>query len=65
MKRVSYKIRNWNKHNQSLKNRYNLNFWISAETLTKWHAEGIGTPGRPYVYSNKSIEIMLIPIPKK
>ncbi len=44
-----YKITNWNEYNQALRNRGNIEFWISDDVIEKWYEpnrvyDGTGTP---------------------
>ena len=60
-KKVSYKIRNWSKYNQSLINRGNLTIWFNERAIEKWYSSENKTPtrGRPFIYSDSCIELAL------
>lgn len=56
----TYRIRNWNNYNETLKQRGSITFWFDEEMLTQWHnVERSGQPGRPVLYSNIAIECAL------
>ncbi|MCX7805292.1 MAG: IS5/IS1182 family transposase, partial [Planctomycetota bacterium] len=38
MGKVRYKVGNWREYNRALKNRYNLNLWISPGVVGGWLA---------------------------
>ena len=55
-KKDKYRIRNWGKYNQSLKNRGSITFWFSPEVTKKWYFKGpLKGKGRPKLYSDDAI----------
>lgn len=58
-KKVTYKIQNWSKYNQSLINRGNITLWFSEDTIDGWFALPSGKSGRPNYYSDQCIELAL------
>ena len=59
--KFKYKVINWKQYNQSLKDRYDITFWISDEIIAMWKAlnENVGR-GKTQDYSDKAIETCLI-----
>lgn len=56
----TYRIRNWNDYNESLKQRGSITFWFDEEILAQWHnIERSGQRGRPLLYSDIAIECAL------
>ena len=62
MAAISYKIRNWAQYNKSLMNRGSLTIWFHEEAIMQWNAQAQEAKkrGRPRIYSDASIECMLI-----
>lgn len=59
--KASYKIKNWRKYNESLVNRGSITFWFDEETLAHWeHDNAAVKVGRPFTFSDRSIEVLLI-----
>jgi len=59
--RKSYKITNWSKYNESLVQRGSITFWFDEQTLACWeHDNAQVKVGRPYVYSDRAIEVLLV-----
>lgn len=56
---MSHKKRNWSDYNKSLINRGDITFWIDEEVAKCWFAEKTDKQGRPFVFSNKAIEILM------
>lgn len=55
-----YQVTNWSAYNKSLVNRGNITFWFSEEVLANWEHENKGFKvGRPFVYSDTAIEVLL------
>lgn len=52
--------RNWKQYNKYLINRGNLKFWITPKALKHWQAKKQKKNGRPFIYSDTAIELMLI-----
>lgn len=60
MAKAIYKIRNWKEYNKSLVNRGSITLWFNEEAIDQWHkAKQTGSKGRPFLYSNKAIEVAL------
>ena len=56
-----YRIDNWAEYNASLINRGRLTIWMSSSAIEGWFAENRGhDPGRPRVYSDDAILMMLM-----
>ena len=57
----SYKITNWSKYNESLVNRGSITFWFDEEMLAHWqHDNAEVKVGRPFTYSDRCIETLLV-----
>jgi len=54
-----YKILNWKKYNESLKNRGRITLWISDDAIDSWAYTGSRERGGKIVYSDLSIETCL------
>ena len=51
-----YKVRNWSRYNESLKNRGKLSLWISEDAIEKWRPpKDPNFLGAPQQYSNDAI----------
>jgi len=61
----NYRLRNWSKYNNALKNRGKIVFMITRDIEDIWLAvkPDKKLPGSPVVFANKAIEISL-PIPE-
>ena len=58
-KKTAYRIRNWTKYNQSLRQRGSLTVWISQEALDHWTTEELtGERGASPTYIDLAIETM-------
>ncbi len=59
--KVTYRVRNWPKYNQSLINRGNITLWFSEDVIDAWYAKQKRNPlkGRPDFYSNQCIQAAL------
>lgn len=57
--KTKYRIKNWPKYNQALKQRGSLELWINADLLDSWRAEPSGRPGNQPVYSDFAIQIVI------
>lgn len=56
-----FKIRNWSEYNKSLIQRGSIIFWISNDGIQKWLSSAhTGQAGRPPVYSDDAILLLLI-----
>lgn len=60
MSKGTYKIQNWSRYNQGLKQRGSLTIWISKETLKHWHYQGRQKRGGKRLYSDLAIETCLL-----
>lgn len=59
--KASYKITNWRKYNESLVNRGSITFWFDEETLAHWEHDNTEVKvGRPFTFSDRSIEVLLV-----
>lgn len=59
--KASYKITNWRQYNESLVNRGSITFWFDEETLAHWeHDNAEVKVGRPFTYSDRAIEVLLV-----
>jgi hypothetical protein len=60
--KAQYRIRNWSEYNAALVKRGRLEVWVDEEVLAKWRAEckEEAVRGRPQVYSDGYIEMLLI-----
>lgn len=60
--KAQYRVRNWSQYNAALVKRGSLEVWIDEEVLAKWKAQSKeqAEPGRPKVYSDCYIEMLLI-----
>jgi Transposase DDE domain len=60
-KKVSYRVTNWPEYNRSLKQRGSLTIWLSDDFEKSWLAgkEATQSRGRPFVYSDTSMRLML------
>lgn len=55
-----FSVRNWREYNESLVARGSITFWFSEEILANWHHEnGECKRGRPFTYSDSTIELFL------
>lgn len=58
--KTGYQVTNWSAYNKSLVNRGDITFWFSEEVLANWQHENKGFKiGRPFVYSDTAIEVLL------
>jgi hypothetical protein len=56
----AYKVTNWREYNESLVRRGDITFWFSPEVLAAWeHDNAEWKVGRPFVYSDVAIEVLL------
>lgn len=59
-KKARFSVGNWREYNESLVARGSITFWFSDETLSNWyHENGAGKRGRPFTYSDSTIELFL------
>jgi IS5 family transposase len=59
-KKARFSVRNWREYNESLVARGSITFWFSDETLRHWyHENGEGKRGRPFTYSDSTMELFL------
>ena len=59
-KQVRFLVRNWSEYNESLVARGSITVWFSEEALQGWyHANATCKRGRPFTYSDSTIELFL------
>lgn len=59
-KKARLSVRNWREYNESLVARGSITFWFSEEALRNWyHENGAGKRGRPFTYSDSTMEAFL------
>jgi IS5 family transposase len=59
--KTTYRITNWSKYNESLVRRGDVTFWFDEEVLAAWkHENAERKVGRPFVYSDRAIESLLM-----
>src|SRR5687768_16253176 len=59
-KKARYTVRNWSEYNDSLVARGSITVWFSEEALQHWyHANSTCKRGRPFKYSDSTIELFL------
>ena len=58
-KRISYKTRNWSEYNKSLVKRGNITLWVNDDAIDTWIALQESKRGRPFLYSNSYILLIL------
>lgn len=59
-KKARFSVRNWREYNESLVARGSITFWFSEEALRSWyHENGAGKRGRPFTYSDSTMEMFL------
>lgn len=59
--KTAYRITNWSKYNESLVRRGDVTFWFDEEVLAAWrHENAERKVGRPFVYSDRAIESLLM-----
>ena len=55
------KARNWSKYNDSLVNRGDITLWFSDDLIENWNHDNAETKvGRPFLYSDSTIESLLM-----
>lgn len=61
MSKITYRVRNWKDYNRSLINRGNLTIWFSEDAIKGWYQKPAKSKnrGRPFTYSNSTIEFAL------
>jgi hypothetical protein len=59
-KKARFSVRNWREYNESLVARGSITFWFSDEVLSSWyHVNGRSKRGRPFTYSDSTMETFL------
>jgi len=59
-KKARLSVRNWREYNESLVARGSITIWFSDEALRSWyHVNGEGKRGRPFTYSDSTMETFL------
>ncbi len=58
--KARFSVRNWREYNASLVVRGSMTIWFSEEALANWyHENGEGKRGRPFTYSDSTMETFL------
>lgn len=57
--KTKYRIKNWAKYNQALKQRGSMELWLTDDIIEKWRAEPSGRPGSQPIYSDFAIQIVI------
>ena len=58
--KARFSVRNWREYNASLVARGSMTIWFSEEALANWyHENGEGKRGRPFTYSDSTMETFL------
>jgi hypothetical protein len=59
-KKARFSVRNWHEYNESLVARGSITFWFNDEVLSSWyHENGRSKRGRPFTYSDSTMETFL------
>lgn len=59
-KKARMSVRNWRQYNESLVARGSITFWFDEATLAAWYHENDACKrGRPFLYSDSTIELFL------
>lgn len=59
-KKARLSVRNWHEYNESLVARGSITLWFSDVALNNWyHENGDGKRGRPFTYSDSTMELFL------
>src|SRR3972149_1697557 len=59
--KLSYRITNWREYNESLVCRGDVTFWFSDDMIENWeHANDEPKVGHPFVYSDTTVECLLV-----
>ena len=56
IKPSKYKINNWRKYNEALRQRGNITIWFDEKAIKRWYAKSNGKPCGQRTYSNLAIE---------
>lgn len=59
MAKVQYRIKNWRRYNEALKDRFRLTLWLSPDVLQSWAGAQTGKRGAPPRYSEAAIRCCL------
>jgi hypothetical protein len=60
-KKARLSVRNWHEYNESLVARGSITIWFSDVALANWyHENGVGKRGRPFMYSDSTMELFLM-----
>ena len=60
-KKARLSVRNWHEYNESLVGRGSITIWFSEEALANWyHENGVSKRGRPFMYSDSTMELFLM-----
>jgi hypothetical protein len=58
-KKTKYKVRNWHKYNEALKQRGALDVWVDKQVLKEWYSAPNGKRGAQETYSDMAIILTL------
>jgi hypothetical protein len=56
---TAYRVKNWRKYDQSLRDRGDITLWISQDAIDAWTPPQTGKHGAQPVYSDLAIETAL------
>lgn len=59
-KKGQYRVKNWNEYDRGLKQRGSITFWIDCEATAGWYYPGERRPGGKTIYSDETIEMILM-----
>ncbi len=59
MSKDKYKVTNWSRYNNGLKQGGSINLWVSSSMSDQWKWDGKSKRGGQYQYSNVAIELCL------
>jgi len=59
-RKTRYKVTNWRKYNEALRQRGNITIWMTEEAIADWCPAKTGSRGRPQEYSDFAIETALL-----
>lgn len=61
MQKQTYRVRNWSEYNKALIGRGSVTLWMDEDAIEQWyeHSSGEKKRGRPFVYSDIAVSVML------
>ena len=61
-KKMKYKVTNWAQYNEALRQRGDINVWMSEEAINNWHEtkKNYSGRGRPKTYSDIAVQVCLL-----